>query len=883
MNTAPKRPDAPLAAHTPMMRQYLELKAQHPDALLLFRMGDFYELFYEDAATAARVLDLTLTTRGQSAGEPIPMAGIPYHALENYLARLVRAGYVVAIAEQFGDPNAKGPMTRAVTRIVTAGTLTEAGLLDERRDAPVVALAPGKGRNRSRWGIAVLTLSSGRFAAFECLEATLESHLERLQPAELLFPDDCTLPVTPATAVRPLPPWRFHVTRAFATLTEHFGVADLAAFGFSPEETPLAITAAGVALAFVAETQKTALLHITTLARETTEQYLALDPTTRRNLELTETLRGEASPTLLSTLDFTQTAMGCRWLRHALHHPLRDRNEILRRQALIAFWRNDAPLRQRANECLRRIADLERIATRIALGSVRPKELAAVRDAAEPVAHLVALLPTAEADPIFARTLEALPLPNELVAKLNAALVADPPLLARDGGIFAPGYDAELDELRALRADSGAFLLALEAQERERTGIPNLKVEFNQVHGYYIEVSKSHLDKVPASYRRRQTLKNAERFITPELKAFEERALAAQEQALARERSLYAALIDWLKPFVPALQKAAAALAELDALLSLAHAAETFDWHPPTFVDTPTLSFQALRHPVVERQVDRFIPNDLQLDGEARRLLLITGPNMGGKSTYMRAVALATLLAHVGSFVPAKAATIGPIDAIYTRIGASDDLASGRSTFMVEMSEAAYILRHAGPHSLVLMDEVGRGTSTFDGMALAHAIAWHLHEKNRSLTLFSTHYFELTELAETLSACANVHVAAAEYGGRIVFLHEVREGPTSQSYGLHVAALAGLPREALTTARRVLAALERQRHHAPPGQLSLFDASDAIVPEPNSASASQQPPEWPEWLVPLAEKDPKTLPLAEAVDLLERLHELLSHTQQPHF
>jgi len=691
MNTQSLLPDAPLEAHTPMIRQYLELKAEHPEALLLFRMGDFYELFFDDAAIAARVLDLTLTTRGESAGQPIPMAGIPHHALENYLGRLVRAGYVVAIAEQIGDPKSKGPMTRAITRICTAGTLVEAGLLDERRDAPVVALLPGKKRGGVFYGIAALTLSSGHFVALECRDEMVATHLERIEPAELLYPEEHAPPYAGPAALRPLPPWRFAVDAAEERLKKQFGVADLGAFGLSRDETPLALAAAGAVLAYVAEMQKGPLPHVTTLVRETTERYVNLDPATRRNLELTATLRGEAAPTLLSTIDFTVTAMGGRWLRHALHQPLRDRSEILRRQQVVGYAVAAADFRRSAQAHLTQIADLERIASRVALGSVRPRELAAIRDAAPALTALAELLPHDDAAQLWARYQSALPLPPEVVTRLNAALVADPPMVARDGGIFAAGYDPLLDELKTLRANSTTFLLELEARERARTGIPNLKIEYNQVHGYAIEVSKSHLDKVPPDYRRRQTLKNAERFITPELKAFEEQVLAAEERALARERLLYDELVAWLKPFVPALQATSHAVAELDGLIALAEAADRFAWSPPTFTDERKILFQALRHPVVERQIEQFVTNDLTLDGETRRLLIITGPNMGGKSTYMRAVALATLLAHIGSFVPARQATIGPIDAIYTRIGASDDLASGRSTFMVEMSEAAYI------------------------------------------------------------------------------------------------------------------------------------------------------------------------------------------------
>ncbi len=753
-SAVPAAPGEDLSAHTPMMRQYLQLKAECPSgSLLLFRMGDFYELFYEDAVTAARALDLTLTTRGQSAGAPIPMAGIPVAALESYLARLVRAGFVVAIAEQQGEPGGKGPMPRVITRVVTAGTLTEDTLLEADRDAPVVAVFPQRGQI----GIATLTLSSGRFLAFSATSDTLRAHLERLQPAELLLPEgNEALASGLEAALRPLPEWRWQARRAREALCAQFGVQDLTAFGFEGKSDEAALIAAGTLLAYVAATQRAPLKHVTTLLRERPERYVALDAATRRNLELTETLRGEREPTLLALIDDTATAMGARWLRHALHHPLRELDTLLARQSRVAALVGDAVLRQTLRQALKGMPDWERLTARIALGSVRPKELAALRDAAARLPALIAALrkdAAPDAAALWTPLVAALTLPPEIAAHLAQALAPDPAASVRDAGVIAVGFDAELDELRTLSQDCGAFLLELEARERARTGIPTLKVEYNQVHGFYIEVSKSYAEQVPPDYRRRQTLKNAERFITPELKAFEDRALAAQERALKREQRLYEALVEWLQPFVPALQPAAAALAELDALIALAEIAAREGWCAPRWQDVPMLRFTALKHPVVAAQVDSFVPNDVVLDGQTRRLVLITGPNMGGKSTYMRAVALAAILAHIGSFVPAQRAELSLLEAIYTRIGAFDDLASGRSTFMVEMSEAAYILRHASERSLVLMDEIGRGTSTFDGMALAQAIAWHLHEKNRALTLFATHYFELTELADRLCAC----------------------------------------------------------------------------------------------------------------------------------
>ncbi len=863
---------ADLSAHTPMMQQYLRLKAQHPECLLLFRMGDFYELFYEDAEKAARLLDLTLTTRGQSAGAPIPMAGIPFHALETYLGRLIRAGLAVAIAEQQGEPGAqKGPMERVVTRIVTPGTLVDAALLDERSDAPLVALFTRKGRT----GVATLTLASGDFRLLVCETAELEAQLERLRPAEVLVPEELPLPPVLETGrapLRRLPGWQFDATIARRLLTAHFGVQDLAAFGVEVAHEP-ALAAAAALFEYVRQTQKSELAHVRTLRLERDDDYLWLDAATRRNLELTETLRGESAPTLFSTLDFTRTAMGARWLKHALHHPRRDPAAARERQAvigtLIAQPRTFAAILERLDG----LGDLERIAARIALGTVRPRELAALRTSLRRLPELRALLEPHREVPRLAALSDALAVPPEALSLLERTLADEPPTLVRDGGVIAPGFDAELDELRALQNDCGAFLLELEARERERTGIATLKVEYNKVHGFYIEVSKAHADKVPADYRRRQTMKNAERFLTPELKAFEDRALSAAERALARERFLYEDLVRQLLAWVPALQEAGRAAAELDGLSSLAQAAERYGYVAPEFAETPGLAIEGGRHPVVERQVETFVANDVRLDGETRRLLVITGPNMGGKSTFMRQTALIALLAYVGAWVPARRAVVGPLDAIYTRIGASDDLASGRSTFMVEMTEAAYIVHHASERSLVLMDEIGRGTSTFDGMALAWAIARQLHGKNRALTLFSTHYFELTRLAEELQACANVHVEAVEHEGRVVFLHSVREGPASRSYGIHVAALAGMPRSVLTQARRELARLEARalEETRQPQLFACEPTDDDLPPEPEP----QRIEVLPAWLAPLAERDPRSLTLGEAIEWFERLRAAL--------
>ncbi|MCX7945980.1 MAG: DNA mismatch repair protein MutS [Hydrogenophilus sp.] len=871
--------------HTPMMRQYFALKREAPEgALLLFRMGDFYELFYDDAAAAASLLDLTLTTRGQSAGMPIPMAGIPVAALESYLSRLIKAGKTVAIAEQIGDATGKGPMVRRITRIITPGTLTDAALLDERRDVPIVALFPDQRRAAGRVGLAHLTLSAGRFAALVIPLDALATHLERLQPAELLLPEEeLSLPPRFAAIVRRLPADRF-TNAALDHLRRHFATNDFTAFGFDLRADRAALLAAAALFVYVQETQRTALVHLTALLRERDEAFLLLDSATRRNLELTETLRGEAAPTLLSLLDGTVTAAGGRWLRHALHHPLRDRQELLRRQAIISEWHQAPHAHDALQRALRGLADLERLAARIALGTIKPRELAALRTAAATLNAVAAALPDEPLE-LWQPYRDRLLLPPTLSARLEAALALEPPANPRDGGIFTDGYDPELDRWRHLQRGNSAFLLELEARERARTGIAALRLEYNQVHGYYFEVPRSHVDKLPSDYRRRATLKHVERFTLPELLEYEEKALVAGQRALERELQLYDELLLFLRPYLPALQHSGQAAAELDALAALARVARERGWSPPRFIAERRLHFQALRHPVVETEVARYIPSDLTLDAERRRLLILTGPNMGGKSTAMRAVALAVLLAHIGSFVPATLAEIGPIDAIYTRIGAADDLAAGRSTFMVEMSEAAYILRHATDQSLVLMDEIGRGTATFDGMALAHAIAWHLHDKNRALTLFSTHYFELTELAQLLPAAANIHVAVAEHNGQILFLHELRDGPANQSYGLHVAALAGLPREALLRAKHELARLEALHAGGNPRQFSLFppidpmalSSTDAPVP---SLAAPSPPPSQPSLLAPslaalltpLADRPPAAWPLGALLAHLDQLH-----------
>jgi DNA mismatch repair protein MutS len=873
--------EAEIAAHTPMMQQYLRIKQQHPDTLLFYRMGDFYELFFEDAEKAARLLDITLTTRGQSSGKPIRMAGVPFHAVEQYLARLVRLGESVVIAEQVGEPGAtKGPMERAVSRIVTPGTLTDAALLDERRDALLLSA----NLHRGMLGLAWLNLANGDLRLMQCPADALQAQFERLRPAEVLLPDGLALPLLDALAPaqRRLADWQFDAATGTRLLTTHFGTRDLAGFGV--EDLPVALGAAAALYDYAQATQRQTLGHVTGLTVERESEYLRLDAATRRNLELTETLRGEASPTLMSLLDTCVTSMGSRWLRHALHHPLRDRAEPAARHAAVAELvgvaegdMNDAADRQPGTAgdgftlagrdgriaatlraALRGVADVDRITARIALRSARPRDLSALRESLARLPELAVALAPCRA-PLLADIVGALDIAPEPLAILRAAIHDEPAAMVRDGGVIAPGYDAELDELRGIQTNCGEFLMALETRERERSGIAGLKVEFNKVHGFYIEVSRANADKVPDDYRRRQTLKNAERYITPELKAFEDKALSANERALAREKLLFDQVLEVLAAHIPALQRIARALALLDGLAAFAEAALRYGYVQPRFVDTPGLNIVGGRHPVVERQVENFIRNDARL-AATRRMLMITGPNMGGKSTFMRQVALICLLAHVGSFVPADAAELGPLDAIFTRIGASDDLASGRSTFMVEMTEAAAILHGATERSLVLMDEIGRGTSTFDGLALAFAIARHLLEKSRSLTLFATHYFELTRLNADYPECANVHLDAVEHGHRIVFLHALEEGPASQSYGIEVAALAGIPAGVIRDAKRRLRALENREIDAGP-QADLF----ATLPEPEDVPLSHPV------LTELADIDPDALSPREA---LERLYVL---------
>ncbi|MGA0114732.1 MAG: DNA mismatch repair protein MutS [Burkholderiales bacterium] len=845
--------------HTPMMQQYLRIKSEHPDLLVFYRMGDFYELFFDDAERAARLMDITLTTRGESAGTPIKMAGVPYHAVDQYLAKLVKLGESVAICEQIGDPaTSKGPVERKVVRIVTPGTLTESALLDEKSDNLLLALH----RAGNTLGLAWLSLSSGRFSVMETAPANLAVELERLRPAEILVAENAALEAAvPGIAIRRLPPWRFDADAARRALCAQFETHDLS--GFGAQVLDAAIAAAGALLDYAKSTQGTAIAHVRALHVESERAYLRMDPSTRRNLELTETIRGEAAPTLLSLLDTCATGMGSRRLRHALHHPLTDRAQVQAlHRAVAALVEGERHAAVRA--ALKHFADIERIAARIALASARPRDLSGLGASLHRLPALVAALGDAAAGHL-GELAAALAPQDALTALLAAAIRPEPAAVIREGGVIADGYDAELDELRGIQDNCGAFLAELEIRERARTGITTLKVEYNRVHGFYIEVTRAQSEKVPDDYRRRQTLKNAERYITPELKTFEDKALSAQERALAREKLLYEQLLRELAPQVPALQQVAAALAELDLLAAFAERATALNWSMPEFSDDPVIEIEGGRHPVVEAQVTPFIANDTRLSA-ARRMLLITGPNMGGKSTYMRQTALIALLAHCGSFVPATRARLGPLDRIFTRIGAADDLAGGRSTFMVEMTEAAYILHHATQQSLVLMDEIGRGTSTYDGLALAWAIARHLIERSACYTLFATHYFELTQLASEFRQVANVHLDAVEHKDRIVFLHSVEEGPADRSFGLQVAQLAGVPPAVIRSARKHLAELEAAAAaQAPQGDLfSAKTSSAAAAPSPEPHPAVDL----------LRDCDPDALSPRDALELLYRLREL---------
>ena len=801
---------------TPFMRQYLAVKAQHPDMLVFYRMGDFYELFFEDAEKASRLLGITLTKRGSYKGEPIKMAGVPYHVAEQYLAKLTKIGESVAICEQIGDPaKSKGIVDRQVVRVLTPGTLTDSALLDDTRDNWLLALSFGEGLV----GFARINLASGDLILSETPPGLLAQELERIAPAELLFADnvDHVAIQSNACSKKRLSPWQFDLDSANEVLTKQFNTHDLDGYGCA--DLTLAIAAAGALLDYVKHTQRTTLPHIHGLIVEQSSQFVQLDAATRRNLEIDQTIRGEVSPTLYSLINTTQTAMGARMLRFWLHHPLRDLKEVSsRHDAVAALIKVDDPS---IRQSLRHVGDIERITTRIALKTARPRDLSALRDSLMQFPNLQSALVNLDAD-LIKQIFAHLIVPQKLSTLLIKAIQQEPSTMLRDGGVIADGYDAELDELRGLQSNCGDFLLKYEAEERERTGLANLKVEYNSVHGFYIEISRAQAENAPLEYRRRQTLKNAERFITPELKTFEDKVLSANERALAREKILFESVIDALSQEISSLQANAFAIGQLDVLSTFAERAIALNYVAPEFVIEEGIHIVGGRHPVVEQIAQPFIANDVVLS-PYRQMLLITGPNMGGKSTFMRQTALIVLLAHCGCFVPANSAKIGKIDRIFTRIGASDDLAGGRSTFMVEMTETANILNNATPHSLVLLDEIGRGTSTFDGLSLAWACGKQLLERNRSYTLFATHYFELTRLVEEFKQVANIHLDAAEHGNSIVFLHSVQEGAANQSYGLQVAALAGIPKSVVASARRKLTQLENQNIEAGP-QSDMFVA-----------------------------------------------------------
>jgi len=806
-----------------MMQQYLRIKAQHPQELVFYRMGDFYELFFDDAKRAAELLDITLTARGKSGGEPIPMAGVPFHAAEGYLARLVKAGVSVAICEQIGDPaTSKGPVERQVVRVVTPGTLSDEALLEETRDNLLLALC----QDGESYGLAYLDLSGGRFRVLEVgSEEALCSEIERLDPAEVLYQETILVPeVTARPGARSQPVWEFDPEAALRALNNQFQTRDLKGFGC--EGMSLAIAAAGCLLQYVKDTQRSSIPHITRVSPELREESVILDAATRRNLEIDTNMMGGDSNTLYGVMNSAITAMGSRAMRRWLHRPLTDIALLQARQQAVKAFCSDYHF-EPVRELLKPIGDMERILARVALGSARPRDLSRLCQSLAALPALRNELNRCQTDLLASLQHQCGEYPDT-VELLQRAIIENPPVVIREGGVIADGYDAELDELRSIATGASDYLLEIEQREREQTGISTLKVGYNRVHGYYIEISKAQSAQAPAEYVRRQTLKNAERYITPELKEFEDKALSSKSRALAREKALYEELITQLQELLPALQATAAAVSELDVLASLAERAENLSLCQPEFVEEQTIDIQAGRHLVVEQVLEEpFIANDCLLD-EQRRMLLITGPNMGGKSTYMRQTAVIVLLAHIGSFVPASAARLSPVDRIFTRIGSSDDLAGGRSTFMVEMTETANILHNASPRSLVLMDEVGRGTSTFDGLSLAWAAAVQLARQVQAFTLFATHYFELTTLPEQCPTMANVHLDATEYQDHVVFLHNIQEGPANRSYGLQVAKLAGIPAPVLEAAREKLAELESGAIAPPPLPTAAGPAQDDL-------------------------------------------------------
>ncbi len=873
------------AGHSPAMQQFLRIKAENPHALLFFRMGDFYELFFDDAEIAAKILDITLTQRGQSNGAPIKMAGVPYHSAEQYLAKLIQAGQSVAICEQVGDPaTSKGPVDRKVMRILTPGTVTDKALLSERQNNNLLALTI----HHQEVGIAWLVMASGELRMAQFPRAELPQHLARISPQEwLCHPEHWLalkdlledLPYLENPNTEQVPSWVWQTKDGTKRLMQTLHIQDLSILGID-ENNPmeLALQAVDVVLSFAAYTQGLGwsgnIPHLQSCQIESNDLYIGMDAATRRNLELTQTLRGESEPTLFSLLDDCSSPMGSRLLRHWVHHPIRSQSEVQQRHTVVEQLLNRPFSFQELRGQLKRISDVERIASRIALKSVRPKDLASLRDTLATLPDLcLTLQEMVDTSPLIKDLISDLSIEENILDLLRRAIMEDPASIIREGGVIATGYRPELDELRLLCADTGQFLLDLETRERARTGINTLRVEFNKVHGFFIEVTHGQTDKVPLDYQRRQTLKNAERYITQELKTFEDKVLSAKERSVALERQLFDELIEILQTAIPTIQVIARALAKIDVLASFASRAKTFDWHCPQLLDQPIIDIEQGRHPVVEAQLAKkflnFASNDAQLH-MTRKMLMITGPNMGGKSTYMRQVALITVMAYIGSFVPSTRAKLGPIDQIFTRIGAADDLASGKSTFMVEMTEAAGILHRATSQSLVLMDEIGRGTSTFDGLSLAWAIAKYLLEVNQSFTLFATHYLELAHLPSSYPQCINVHLSAIEQGRELIFLHQVRPGHASQSYGLQVAQLAGVPKPIITQARKKLQQLETQ-NDAQSLQNDLFSQPmDETLFEPVNQAEQTHPIE-----LAIRELDPDSLSPKEALDALYELKKRL--------
>ena len=876
-NTSKSVPEDPYAAFTPVMRQFLTMRDENPGAILLYRLGDFYETFFEDAVKLNRLLGLTLTRRGAINGKPIPMAGVPASTLEQYLARLVRLGQSVAICEQIGEPNAarNGMMERKIVRVVTPGTITDNALLPEKSDSVLMAACASKLKNGAV-ALVWLTLTSGEFRALKCAPSEISSELARISPAEILVDEKLAERINglgTASVLTQLPEWHFDAERGEEQLKKRFKLDNLSAWGIDDE--PLITAAANAILGYIEQTQREALPYIRALTLENESSFIGLDAATRRNLEISETLRGDDGPTLFSIFDRCRTSMGSRKLKHWLHHPLCEASQARCRHETVAEILSDITAQEPLYESLSDIPDIERTAGCIALRSIRPKEAAALRDAIPKLAELARTL-KAFRSPLIRDYAQDLQIPASIWKCLDDTLLEEPATFLRDGDVIKSSASAELAELRTLRDNAGQFLADLEVKEKQRTGINNLRVEYNRVSGYFIEVPRGQCDKVPEDYRRRQTLKNVERFITPELKEYEDKALSAKERAAQIERSLWDELLTQAQSWIEPLMKAASAVACIDSIAAFARHAFEANWCRPTLDNTPGLEITAARHPVVEHMLEHYVPNDCRLV-PGRRLLVITGPNMGGKSTYMRSIALITLLAYAGSFVPASAARLGPIDKILTRIGASDDLARGRSTFMVEMTEAATILHQATDRSLVLMDEIGRGTSTFDGLSLAGAIAQDLAQNTRSWTLFATHYFELTHLSNECPEVVNVHVSADQSSGSIVFLHDVKDGPASQSYGIAVAGLAGVPPRVIRHAKQLLQKLE-QRSVSNGPQLDLFAGGEVSCLQDDSTEPLSEPTVSDSELSllnALRELDADSLSPREALKVLYELKDML--------